>query len=262
MRCLTNHGRSSVQDPRHRMAGEEGPVSHESLEKDFSHYFREITGHLKDHLQHVRRLGYKGLALSEESVRRLEEWGKGHVTETLDTIRGDLGDCRRCKLHNGRRNIVFGSGNPQARLVLVGEGPGYDEDLQGLPFVGSAGQLLTKILEAIHLARTDVYICNIIKCRPPGNRNPEPDEIAACIPFLHRQIRAIRPSLICALGTFAAQTLLERDTPISRLRGHFHSYEDIPVLPTYHPAFLLRNPAKKRDVWEDMQKLRDAYEKA
>ena len=244
------------------MAGEERPVSHEYLDKDFSRCFREITDHLKNHLQYARQLGFKGLALSEESVRILEQWGKGHVTETLETIRADLGDCRRCKLHKGRRKIVFGSGNPQARLVLVGEGPGYDEDRQGLPFVGSAGQLLTKILEAIHLARTDVYICNIIKCRPPGNRNPEPDEIAACIPFLRRQIRAIRPGLICALGTFAAQTLLEKDTPISRLRGHFHAYEDIPVLPTYHPAFLLRNPAKKRDVWEDMQKLRDAYEKA
>jgi DNA polymerase len=142
----------------------------------------------------------------------------------------------------------------------VGEGPGYEEDLHGLPFVGQAGQLLTKILKAIHLEREDVYIGNIIKCRPPKNRNPEPEEIAACLPFLQRQIRAIRPKLICALGTFAAQTLLQTQTPISRLRGHFQAYEGIPVLPTYHPAFLLRNPAKKRDVWEDMQKLQAAYE--
>jgi DNA polymerase len=144
----------------------------------------------------------------------------------------------------------------------VGEGPGYEEDIQGEPFVGKAGQLLTRILRAIGLTREDVYICNIIKCRPPGNRNPEPDEIAACIPFLRRQLRAIGPGLICALGTFAAQTLLATKTPISRLRGNFYTYEGIRILPTYHPAFLLRNPAKKADVWEDMQKLQEAYEKS
>ena len=144
----------------------------------------------------------------------------------------------------------------------MGEGPGYEEDMQGEPFVGKAGQLLTRILRAIGLTREDVYICNIIKCRPPGNRNPEPDEIAACIPFLRRQLRAIGPGLICALGTFAAQTLLVTKTPISRLRGNFCTYEGIRLLPTYHPAFLLRNPAKKADVWEDMQKLQEAYEKA
>jgi DNA polymerase len=131
-----------------------------------------------------------------------------------------------------------------------------------MPFVGQAGQLLTRILGAINLTRKEVYICNIIKCRPPGNRNPEPEEIAACMPFLRRQIRAIQPRLICALGTFAAQTLLQTDTPISRLRGRFHTYADIDVLPTYHTAFLLRNPGKKRDVWQDMQKLQEAYEKA
>jgi DNA polymerase len=235
-------------------------VGNEDFERDLGGQVREIAGYLVNQLEYARRLGYEGVALSKESVRILEDWGKEHVAETLDMVQTDLGDCRRCKLHKGRRHIVFGAGNPQARLVLVGEGPGYDEDLQGLPFVGAAGQLLTKILEAIHLSRKDVYICNIIKCRPPRNRNPEPDEIAACIPFLHRQIKAIGPRLICALGTFAAQTLLQKDTPISRLRGRFHSYEGIALLPTYHPAFLLRNPAKKRDVWQDMQKLRDAYE--
>ena len=221
----------------------------------------EITQDLVDYLQYAKRLGFKGLTLSGETVKILEEWDKGFATETLEMVQVDLGDCRRCRLHRGRKHIVFGAGNPQARLVLVGEGPGYDEDLQGVPFVGAAGQLLTRILKAIHLARQDVYICNIIKCRPPKNRNPEPDEIAACLPFLQRQIRAVRPSLICALGTFAAQTLLQTNTPISQLRGRFHAYEGIALLATYHPAFLLRNSGKKRDVWEDMQKLRDVYEK-
>ena len=222
----------------------------------------EITEDFKGYLQYVKGLGYAGVALSENSFRILDNWNKEAMAETLDMIRKDLGNCQRCKLHGGRRHIVFGAGNPRAKLVLVGEAPGYEEDVQGQPFVGQAGQLLTRILGAIGLTRDDVYICNIIKCRPPVNRNPEPDEIAACIPFLRRQLGAIRPRLICALGTFAAQTLLGTDTAISRLRGHFHTYEGIHLLPTYHPAFLLRNPSKKRDVWEDMQKLQRAYENA
>ncbi|MBW1770249.1 MAG: uracil-DNA glycosylase [Deltaproteobacteria bacterium] len=221
----------------------------------------EIREDLKAYLQYMKGLGYSGVALSENSVRILEGWNKGGVAETLDTIQVDLGACQRCKLHKGRKHVVFGVGNPRARLAFVGEGPGYEEDMQGEPFVGKAGQLLTKILRAIGLTREDVYICNIIKCRPPGNRNPEPDEIAACIPFLRRQLRAIGPGLICALGSFAAQTLLATKTPISRLRGNFYTYEGSSLLPTYHPAFLLRNPAKKADVWEDMQKLQEAYEK-
>ncbi|MES0349515.1 MAG: uracil-DNA glycosylase, partial [Desulfobacteria bacterium] len=221
----------------------------------------EIREDLKAYLQYMKGLGYQGVVLSEDSVRILERWNKGGVAETLDTIQVDLGACERCKLHKGRKHIVFGVGNPRAKLAFVGEGPGHEEDIQGEPFVGKAGQLLTKILRAIGLTREDVYICNIIKCRPPGNRNPEPDEIAACIPFLRRQLRAIGPGLICALGTFAAQTLLATKTPISRLRGNFYTYEGIHLLPTYHPAFLLRNPAKKADVWEDMQKLQEAYEK-
>jgi DNA polymerase len=235
-------------------------MTDQQINTDFSRELCEIAQDLQGYLQYLQRLGYKGVPLSEGSVKILEQMKKGARDETLEMIRKDLGDCRRCRLHKGRKHIVFGMGNPQARLVLVGEGPGYEEDLHGLPFVGQAGQLLTKILKAIHLEREDVYIGNIIKCRPPKNRNPEPEEIAACLPFLQRQIRAIRPRLICALGTFAAQTLLQTQTPISRLRGHFQAYEGIPVLPTYHPAFLLRNPAKKRDVWEDMQKLQAAYE--
>jgi DNA polymerase len=222
----------------------------------------EIREDLKVYFRYMKGLGYAGVALSEDSLKMLDHWYKGAMAETLDRIRADLGTCQRCKLHRGRKHIVFGAGNPRSKLVLVGEGPGYEEDAQGQPFVGQAGQLLTKILRAIGLDREDVYICNIIKCRPPGNRNPEPDEITACIPFLRRQLRAIRPKLVCALGTFAAQTLLETKTPISRLRGRFYVYEGIHLLPTYHPAFLLRNPSKKPDVWEDMQKLQEAYEKA
>jgi DNA polymerase len=177
------------------------------------------------------------------------------LEETLQAIRTDLGDCRRCKLCNGRKSIVFGQGADTTRLVFVGEGPGAEEDRQGLAFVGAAGQLLTKIIQAIKMTREDVYICNIIKCRPPGNRNPEPDEIAACAPFLKRQLEAIAPDYICALGSFAAKTLLETDTPVSRLRGRLHAYRGMQLLPTYHPAYLLRNPERKRDVWEDMKLL-------
>jgi DNA polymerase len=179
------------------------------------------------------------------------------VSETLEEIREDLGDCRRCKLAPGRTNIVFGSGNPRAELMFVGEAPGADEDEQGLPFVGRAGQLLTRIIEAIEMSREDVYICNILKCRPPGNRNPESDEIASCEPFLLRQIAAIRPKVVCALGSFGAQTLLRTKEPISRLRGQFIDYRGARLMATFHPAYLLRNPGEKRKVWEDVQKIRD-----
>ncbi len=178
-------------------------------------------------------------------------------TESLKAILGDLKDCRRCKLWSGRKNIVFGAGNPRAELVFVGEAPGADEDEQGLPFVGRAGQLLTKIIEAIDMRREDVFICNILKCRPPGNRNPEKDEIAQCEPFLFRQIAAIRPKVICALGTFGAQTLLRSTEPISRLRGKLLDFKGVKLMATFHPAYLLRNPAEKRKVWEDVQLVRD-----
>jgi DNA polymerase len=179
-------------------------------------------------------------------------------TTDLDQIRADIGpDCSRCKLHTlGRKQIVFGVGNPHAELMFVGEAPGADEDVQGVPFVGRAGQLLTKIIEAIGLTRDDVYIANVIKCRPPGNRNPEPDEVEQCEPFLVRQIDAIRPKVIVALGTFAAKALLKSDLSISKLRGQFYDYRGAKLLPTFHPAFLLRSPDRKRDVWEDMKKVR------
>ncbi len=178
-------------------------------------------------------------------------------TEDLQTIRADLGDCRRCKLASTRANIVFGSGNPHADLMFVGEAPGADEDEQGLPFVGRAGQLLTKIIQAIDMQREDVYICNILKCRPPQNRNPEGDEIAACQPFLFRQIAAVQPRVICALGTYGAQILLRTKEPIGRLRGHFIDFHGAKFIATFHPAYLLRNPNEKRKVWEDVQAIRN-----
>ena len=176
----------------------------------------------------------------------------------LLSLREHIGDCTRCKLHKlGRRQVVFGVGNPNASLMFVGEAPGADEDMQGEPFVGRAGQLLTKIIEAIGLQRSDVYIANVIKCRPPGNRNPEPDEVATCEPFLLEQIDLVKPRIIVALGTFAAHALLKTDAPISRLRGRIHEYRGgSKLIPTFHPAFLLRSPDRKRDVWEDMKKVR------
>jgi uracil-DNA glycosylase len=175
----------------------------------------------------------------------------------LTEIRTDIGDCTRCKLHKlGRQQIVFGVGNPKAELMFVGEAPGRDEDIQGEPFVGRAGQLLTKIIEAINMRREDVYIANVIKCRPPENRNPEPDEIASCEPFLFRQIDAIKPKVIVALGTFAAHALLKTDVSISRLRGRTYEYRGAQLIATFHPSYLLRSPERKRDTWEDMKKVR------
>lgn len=171
----------------------------------------------------------------------------------LALVREEMGDCVRCKLSGGRQNIVYGAGSAEASLVFIGEAPGADEDRTGEPFVGAAGQLLTKMIEAMGFARADVYICNILKCRPPGNRNPEPDEIAACEPFLKRQLAALRPRVMVGLGKFATQCLLHSDAPISRLRGRFHTYEGVPLMPTFHPAFLLRNPSAKREVWEDLK---------
>ena len=176
----------------------------------------------------------------------------------LDAVRTDLGaDCCRCKLHGlGRSQVVFGVGNPAADLMFVGEAPGADEDIQGEPFVGRAGQLLTKIIEAIGMKREDVYIANVIKCRPPQNRNPEPDEVAQCEPFLFRQIDIIKPKVIVALGKFAAQCLLKTADPITRIRGREYRYRDAILIPTYHPAYLLRTPSAKREVWEDMKRVR------
>jgi DNA polymerase len=178
----------------------------------------------------------------------------------LPMIRDDIGDCRRCRLCEKRTNVVFGVGHPRARLMFVGEGPGADEDAQGEPFVGRAGQLLTKIIEAMQMGRPDVYIANIVKCRPPENRTPLPDEVSTCSPFLFRQIAAIRPRVIVCLGTPAAQTLLGTRETITRMRGIFRVVGGIKVMPTFHPAYLLRNPAAKRDVWEDMKQVMAALQ--
>ena len=244
------------------------------------------NAHLAEHLRFFQSLGVTGVSLDARWRRRAaaqqpsavaaedvvvaasaspepEEAEAVPVTlaksseEALQAIRSEIGDCTRCKLHRlGRRQIVFGVGNPSADLMFVGEAPGADEDVQGIPFVGRAGQLLTKIIEAIGLRRDDVYIANVIKCRPPENRNPEPDEVETCEPFLFQQIDRIKPKVIVALGTFAAKALLKTQDPISRLRGRAFDYRGATLIPTFHPAFLLRSPDRKRDVWEDMKKVR------
>jgi DNA polymerase len=178
---------------------------------------------------------------------------KGCGSPALLAIREELGECTRCKLGTGRTTLVFGTGNPQAELVFVGEGPGADEDLQGEPFVGKAGQLLTKMIEAMGYRREQVYIANVVKCRPPGNRNPEPDEIEPCEPFLRRQLEAVKPKVIVALGKFAAQTLLRSTVPITKLRGTWSTYQGVKLMPTFHPAYLLRSPEEKKKAWADLQ---------
>jgi DNA polymerase len=196
-----------------------------------------------------------GDVVDDRAARSEESAGSGE--ETLADIRADIGDCMRCKLCGaGRTQIVFGVGHPNADLMFVGEAPGQDEDIQGIPFVGRAGQLLTKIIESIGLKRNEVYIANVIKCRPPSNRNPDPDEVTTCEPFLFRQITAIQPKVIVALGKVAAQTLLKTQDPISKLRGRVYKFGDAQLIATFHPAFLLRSPDRKRDVWEDMKKVR------
>jgi uracil-DNA glycosylase len=225
---------------------------------------------ITNHLEFAAELGVAGMSRDEAWRRRPSEPGRRapeppptpaepvtfvrSAADALVAVRTEIGDCTRCKLHaQGRRQIVFGVGNPEADLMFVGEAPGADEDVQGIPFVGRAGQLLTKIIEAIGLKREDVYIANVIKCRPPGNRNPEQDEVDTCQPFLFQQIDVIRPKVIVALGTFAGRALLRTLDPISRLRGRVYDYRGAKLIPTFHPAYLLRNPASKREVWEDMK---------
>jgi DNA polymerase len=235
---------------------------------------------LKAHLEFFEELGIEGVRLEPEWRTRREPQPIEPIEPTeptepvpsepiepieprepmiaLRAIRDDLGaDCSRCKLHTlGRTQVVFGVGNPNADLMFVGEAPGADEDIQGEPFVGAAGQLLTKIIEAIDLRREDVYIANVIKCRPPGNRNPEPDEVEQCEPFLFRQIDTVKPKVIVALGKFAAQCLLRTNDPITRIRGREFKYRDAILIPTVPPAYLLRTPSAKREVWEDMKEVR------
>ncbi len=211
----------------------------------------EIISDLRSYLGYLKEMGISSLPASENNSGKTVRSG----ILSLADVRKELGDCKRCKLHRTRRTIVFGEGNEKASLMLIGEAPGYDEDVQGRPVVGKAGQLLTKILQSINLPREEVYIANIIKCRPPQNRNPELDEIQSCNPFLVKQITVVQPKIICALGSFSAQTLLKTDSKITALRGKLFDLEGIKLIPTYHPAFLLRNPERKREVWEDMKKI-------
>ena len=220
-----------------------------SLQEELS----EIMGQLKTHIAYNQSIGLEPPSLSPQAIAYLE--GGPIQPTSLEDLREDIGDCRRCKLYQDRTNLVFGDGAPKARLVFVGEGPGREEDLEGRPFVGEAGRLLTRIIKAMELTRESVYICNVVKCRPPNNRDPEADEIDSCLPFLKRQLSLIQPDVICALGRVAAQSLLGKEFRITRERGKWHSFMDIPLMPTYHPAYLLRNPTAKREVWEDIQEI-------
>ena len=232
-----------------------------------------LVSSLRRHVQRHERVGVRFLAsrsnsetnpgvvteknlLSGTEGELFNESGSVFEAKTLDELRAAIGDCQRCKLCSGRTHLVFGVGNPKAQLMFIGEGPGRDEDLQGEPFVGRAGQLLTDIItKGMGLRREDVYIANVVKCRPPENRNPEPDEVSSCEPFLKKQIDLVRPEIIIGLGKFAVQSLLQSKVPITKLRGHWHSYHGIKLMPTFHPAYLLRNPADKKLVWEDIKKV-------
>ncbi|MDX9817759.1 MAG: uracil-DNA glycosylase [Desulfococcus multivorans] len=219
--------------------------------------FSRLIANFRNTLRFMAACGCNGFdtAIDKRRLDQLGKLGSDPILpgETLEEIRTDLGDCRRCGLCRYRTNIVFGAGDPRARLVFVGEGPGEDEDLSGEPFVGRAGRLLDRIIDAMKLVRESVYICNIVKCRPPANRTPLPEEIECCVPFLERQIAAVSPDVICTLGATATRSLLKIDAPISRLRGRFHDYRGIRVMPTYHPAYLLRYPERKRETWEDIK---------
>ena len=211
----------------------------------------------RDQLAFFRDLGVRDVFLERTAAAKAPPALVPGSMPDLSSLQKFVEGCQRCKLGKTRTNIVFGQGNPHAELMFVGEAPGRDEDEQGLAFVGRAGQLLTKIIEAIGRKREDVFIANVLRCRPPNNRNPEPDEVAACRPFLEESIRLIAPRVIVTLGTFAAQALLETDESIGRLRGRWQTAKGVRVMPTFHPAFLLRSPERKKDVWEDMKLVRD-----
>ncbi|MGK2906050.1 MAG: uracil-DNA glycosylase [Desulfuromonadales bacterium] len=218
---------------------------------------RETLSLARSQFEYLSDLGIESQATKLPGANRDLESSRinADTRETLEAIRADLGDCQRCGLAASRTKLVYGVGNPNARLVLVGEAPGREEDLKGEPFVGEAGQLLDRILLAMGMQREEVYICNVLKCRPPNNRDPAPEEVATCEGFLIRQLAAIRPHVIVGLGRIAVQSLLKTKVSISRLRGEWQRYQDIPLMPTYHPAYLLRNPEGKRDVWEDMKEV-------
>ncbi len=231
------------------------------------HECHELIRQSKALLEELQELGYETLPPQGEAQLSVAAMpADTAVDKVMDTVQepgpatmagleASLQGCRKCALSQQRKHIVFGRGNPQAELVFVGEAPGRDEDLQGYPFVGEAGRLLDRILYAMRLGLEDIYICNVIKCRPPGNRDPLMEEIAACEPFLLQQLDLIKPRMIVTLGRFAAQTLLQTKAPISRIRGHWHEYHGIALMPTFHPAYLLRNPAGKKEVWADMKQV-------
>ena len=214
---------------------------------------RDIIGHLKRLMKEDMEMGLEPPNPSPSTLRYLDGGVSGF--SPLENLRQSIGDCKRCKLCQGRTNLVFGEGSPKAKLVFVGEGPGRDEDLAGLPFVGEAGKLLTRIITAMGLTREEVYICNVVKCRPPNNRDPEEDEVEACLPFLKEQLNLIRPQVVCTLGRVAGQALLGKEFKMTRERGSWYSFMEIPLMPTFHPAYLLRNPSAKRQVWEDIKKV-------
>jgi len=234
------------------------------LTDEFKQEALAIVSTLRDYVEEQQKRGIRTVPAASRSAveREAPRPIPPHLKkDALQGIREEIGDCTRCRLHAGRKNIVFGAGNPAARLVFVGEGPGEEEDLQGEPFVGKAGQLLTRMIQAIQLDRNDVYIANIVKCRPPGNRDPQEDEIETCLPFLMKQLAVIQPRIICTLGRFSTQALLGTKEGITKLRGRFHVLENgIKVMPTFHPSFLLRSPEKKREAWEDLQKVQKEYQ--
>ena len=223
------------------------------MRPDIDKELKKIVDSLKAYTDLEEKSASKGLVYQRPVRNGTPVEDKGNA---LETLKAEVLAAECCQLCRSRNNLVFGEGNPDARLVFVGEAPGREEDLRGRPFVGRAGQLLTKIIESIGLKRQDVYICNILKCRPPNNRNPFPTEIQACWGYLVRQLEIIRPDIICALGKFAAQTLLKSTESISRIRGRFFDYQGVNLIPTFHPAYLLRNPGDKRLVWEDMKKIK------
>lgn len=227
---------------------------------DLSRRMEKLVRSLKNTLELERSFGAEAWS-SSESKRGRERENAMKGGGNLEALRQEVACCVKCPLHRGRTQTVFGEGSLKAKLLFVGEAPGMEEDLQGRPFVGQAGRLLTKIIEAMGLRREEVYITNVIKCRPPGNRTPLPEEIATCSPYLFKQIEWIRPRVICTLGKYAAYVLVRKDEPISTLRGRFYDSQGIPVMPTFHPAYLLRNPQAKRAVWEDMKKVKAVLEK-
>lgn len=223
------------------------------MPEDPAQELRELVTGLTVWLRYQRRLGWRGLPGEAEAPPAAPD--KPEEIPSLAEVREELGDCRRCKLHRGRTHLVFGEGSPRAALMFIGEGPGGEEDLQGRPFVGAAGQLLNNLLSKLGLEREKVYIANVVKCRPQGNRDPEADEITACLPFLKKQIDAIRPRVIVVLGRIATHALLATQAPLTRLRGHWQRYGQIPVMPTFHPSYLLRAPQERHKTWADMQQV-------